>query len=72
MLTSGYPGRDDHIAAHRQLHAEAGRLIERWQGASVQLGELVEFMVRRVVAHHIMTFDRAFAQHQLTRQAVPF
>lgn len=72
MLTSGYPGRDDHIAAHRQLHAEAGRLIERWQGASVQLGELVEFMVRRVVAHHIMTFDRAFAQHQLARQASPF
>ena len=70
MAAACYPGREDHIAAHRALRAQAERMIAEWRSGEAELseaglGELVTFMVRNVIARHIMTADRAYAMYRL-------
>lgn len=70
MAAACYPGREDHIAAHQALRAQAERMIAEWRSgepgpSEAGLGELVTFMVRNVIARHIMTADRAYAMYRL-------
>lgn len=64
MAAACYPGREEHIAAHKHLLEQAERMIAGWQSEQAGLGELVTFMARNVIARHIMTADRAYAMYR--------
>jgi diguanylate cyclase (GGDEF)-like protein/hemerythrin-like metal-binding protein len=69
MAADNYPGRVEHMAAHKMLLGQGGQMIANWDIGEATLGDLVNFMVRGVIARHIMTADRAYAMYRLNLAA---
>lgn len=63
-----YARLDPHKAAHARLLEKASMLEQAARAGTVSLGELVNFVVGDVVAHHLFTMDRDF--HPLFAQRV--
>jgi hemerythrin-like metal-binding protein len=55
-----YPRLAAHKAAHARLLKKASMLEHAAREGTVSLGELVNFIVGDVVAHHLFTMDRDF------------
>ena len=69
MTDDGYPGHEQHSAEHRQLLAQATQMLNNWRSGEFALGNLVNFMAREVIARHIMTTDRTYANYRLDAAA---
>lgn len=56
----GYADLEQHKRAHEGLLQRAGFLKARAEAGEASLGSVVEFLAQDVIAHHLMTVDRAF------------
>jgi len=60
LRRSGYPHAEEHARVHDALIARAVELTDRYREDKLALGELFDFLARRVVAQHILSEDRKF------------
>jgi diguanylate cyclase (GGDEF)-like protein/hemerythrin-like metal-binding protein/PAS domain S-box-containing protein len=60
LRAHGYAQVTEHAQAHRELMAQALKLRDQSNAAPVSMAELVEFLVARLVAGHLLREDRMF------------
>jgi len=60
LLAHDYPQVTEHAQAHRELMAQALKLRDQTSAATVSMAELVEFLVAKLVAGHLLREDRLF------------
>ncbi len=56
----GFPGAAAHAAEHGQLLAAAHAMVGRFNGGTLAVGELFQFLANDVIAKHILGADREF------------
>lgn len=56
----GFPSAQKHATIHRQLANSANRLVQRFREDNLAIGELFQFLVRELIAEHILKEDREF------------
>jgi diguanylate cyclase (GGDEF)-like protein/hemerythrin-like metal-binding protein len=68
ITATGYPGAASHTEIHRELHAKAVRLTDRFRNGFLEAGELFQFLAQDIVAKHILGADREFFHYLKARR----
>ena len=63
LAAIAYPGLAAHRAQHDELLTRAQRLIERCADDEPGVGEVINFIVFDLTAHHMLVDDRAYVSH---------
>jgi diguanylate cyclase (GGDEF)-like protein/hemerythrin-like metal-binding protein len=60
ISAAGFPGAAAHATIHRGLVDNAIKLVNRFHGGTLAVGELFQFLARDLVARHLLGADREF------------
>lgn len=60
LADHGYTQTEDHAAVHRELAERAMTLRREAEAGTLGFGELVEFLAKEVVVHHMLHDDRDY------------
>ncbi|MBK1681198.1 hypothetical protein CKO20_12545 [Rhodocyclus tenuis] len=65
MAAACYPRREEHAATHQLLLEEAQQRFAAWQAGSLSAEDLANYLLRSLLARHIVSADRHYAQYRL-------
>lgn len=60
LRSVGYPLAEQHMSLHDELMHSATELVARFRSGTMDIDALYQFLVRDLVANHILQDDRAF------------
>ncbi len=71
ILAAGYPGAAEHAVLHRELVAQARRLLDDYRTGKQGVGDVFQFLAYDVVTRHMLGEDRKFFPYLRAHVAAP-
>lgn len=60
LAAAGFPGMSQHVAEHARLLAKGSNMAEEFRAATLNVGDLFQFLASEVILHHMLEADRDF------------